>query len=483
MAREKKEKQYERKRRKYTFTLSDEAYKFLKNNVTNASRFVERLIEEAEKGIRGAYVTIAPIGVSPSRGLNTGPADYKSADEEKPQEPLIDEPAPLQEKRGTPGSPAPRVMIGRGRYRFTYAHVQEYFDVALKGKSAHHIRSAKSHLLKFLQEIELESIQKDGEAKNAKIFGISAILTYPALLQYNKYANTLKSGTPVNNVRAFLKYFSNRDADEILKGYAESLTYVSPKEKSLFAKEGGKAAITFEDVESDIALYYEAIKSPDKQIATKKALYRNIVSLLFGITTGYRVEEISRITTTMINTGITNGYFEMPAKLTKTKANRVCPIHPAIIPFLELLKKVSPDNPFNSEKFRKFRPTVGAQISFNQTRNFAVKYWRNYGLDEKLRAAIMGHDEGVVAKAIAQDERMAVSEIYGKYTPDEIAKAYHQTVGENFNPIPAGLDLPTLESILTAPPKYGNRSKQNKEYYPKQKAKRQAAAKQKQQKK
>ncbi len=63
MARQKKEKQYERKRRKYTFTLSDQAHEFLKNNVTNASRFVERLIEEAEKGIRGAYVTVSPIGV------------------------------------------------------------------------------------------------------------------------------------------------------------------------------------------------------------------------------------------------------------------------------------------------------------------------------------------------------------------------------------------------------------------------------------
>ena len=74
-----KEKKYERKRRRLNITVSDQAYSFLKKQVTNASRFIDRLLEEAEKGIGGAYITIAPIGVSPSRGLNTGPADYKSA--------------------------------------------------------------------------------------------------------------------------------------------------------------------------------------------------------------------------------------------------------------------------------------------------------------------------------------------------------------------------------------------------------------------
>lgn len=79
MGRKAKEKQYERKRRKCTFTLSDQAREFLKKNVTNASRFIERLLEDAEKGIKGAYVTVSPIGESRWGGSNPRPADYESA--------------------------------------------------------------------------------------------------------------------------------------------------------------------------------------------------------------------------------------------------------------------------------------------------------------------------------------------------------------------------------------------------------------------
>jgi len=52
---------YERKRKKCTFTLSDQAREFLKNRVTNASRFVDRLILAAENGIQESIVTVSPI--------------------------------------------------------------------------------------------------------------------------------------------------------------------------------------------------------------------------------------------------------------------------------------------------------------------------------------------------------------------------------------------------------------------------------------
>ena len=80
MVRKAKEKQYQRKRRKCTFTLSDQAREFLKKNVTNASRFIERLLEDAEKGIKGAYVTVSPIGGQiewARRGLNPRPPGYE----------------------------------------------------------------------------------------------------------------------------------------------------------------------------------------------------------------------------------------------------------------------------------------------------------------------------------------------------------------------------------------------------------------------
>ena len=61
MARKKKKPQYERKRRRLNITLSDHAHDFLKNRVTNASRFIEHLIEDAEMGIAGAFATVSAI--------------------------------------------------------------------------------------------------------------------------------------------------------------------------------------------------------------------------------------------------------------------------------------------------------------------------------------------------------------------------------------------------------------------------------------
>lgn len=65
MSRPSKEKKYERKRRKSTFTLSDQSRNFLTNNVTNASRFGDELIKGAEKGIQSAIVAVSAIGSGP----------------------------------------------------------------------------------------------------------------------------------------------------------------------------------------------------------------------------------------------------------------------------------------------------------------------------------------------------------------------------------------------------------------------------------
>ena len=65
-----KEPEYERKRRRLNITISDQAHDFLKNQVTNASRFIERLIEEAENGIQATIVTISPIKGGPG-GIRT----------------------------------------------------------------------------------------------------------------------------------------------------------------------------------------------------------------------------------------------------------------------------------------------------------------------------------------------------------------------------------------------------------------------------
>ncbi|HQD25832.1 MAG TPA: hypothetical protein PKV78_04735, partial [Methanoculleus thermophilus] len=74
-----KEEKSEQNRVTRHITLSREADEFLRNRVTCASRFIERLLEDAEKGIQGAYVTVSPIEESRWRDLNPRPADYESA--------------------------------------------------------------------------------------------------------------------------------------------------------------------------------------------------------------------------------------------------------------------------------------------------------------------------------------------------------------------------------------------------------------------
>jgi hypothetical protein len=64
------EKKYERKRRRLNITLSDRAHKFLKNRVTNASKFIEQLIISAEQGIQATIVTLSPIKGGPG-GIRT----------------------------------------------------------------------------------------------------------------------------------------------------------------------------------------------------------------------------------------------------------------------------------------------------------------------------------------------------------------------------------------------------------------------------
>ncbi|GEM_PF-1605879 len=48
-------------------TISDQAYVFLKNQVPNASRFIDRLIKDVEKGVTSIYIAVSPIGDAANR--------------------------------------------------------------------------------------------------------------------------------------------------------------------------------------------------------------------------------------------------------------------------------------------------------------------------------------------------------------------------------------------------------------------------------
>ncbi len=68
-----KEPKSEQNRVTRHITLSQKANDFLKNNVTNASRFIDELIKGAEKGIQSAIVTISPISEWARRDSNSRP--------------------------------------------------------------------------------------------------------------------------------------------------------------------------------------------------------------------------------------------------------------------------------------------------------------------------------------------------------------------------------------------------------------------------
>jgi hypothetical protein len=67
-----KEDSYGRKRKRCTFTLSEEAIDFLHESVTNASRFIDRLVLSAQSKIEPVLITISQ--------KEDGPAEIRTQD-------------------------------------------------------------------------------------------------------------------------------------------------------------------------------------------------------------------------------------------------------------------------------------------------------------------------------------------------------------------------------------------------------------------
>jgi hypothetical protein len=117
-----------------------------------------------------------------------------------------------------------------------------------------------------------------------------------------------------------------------------------------------------------------------------------------------------------------------------------------------LLEEVTPNKPFDTPNYLLKRKAVGAKLQVRQFRNFASKYFSDYGFDEFRRIAIMGHDEGKLseeAKRIAASE--GVSKLYRVYGPPDIVKHYMKTVGEKFSPVPDFVDFTKIRYRLTTP--------------------------------
>ncbi|WP_342772088.1 hypothetical protein [Methanoculleus sp. UBA374] len=306
-----------------------------------------------------------------------------------------------------------------------------------------------------------EAIKKKVGARN-KLEALEARVTFSTIRAYNNHFNALKNDTAFDYTRAFLLYYAKKWGDPVLQAWGESLVHTYQERKSLFAKPGEKASIEWGDVEKDLKTYYSVVTSPATRTKEQRTTaFRCIATLLFGVTTGMRPAEMERIDWEEIKHGIEKGYFILTAEKAKTRADRVTPIHPAIAPYLQVLSHLYKNKPFDTHNYRKYRARDGATLNIGQTRNFAAKYWPDkYRIKEKIRIAIMGHDEGQIMREITAEERedSVKTEVtdthYRKYGIEEITAHYMETVGKNFRPIPKGIDLKVIEKSLEGDMKY-----------------------------
>ncbi len=436
-------------RKKLQVTLDPEVYDQIKNSGVNASRLIDRAVTALFSRIDPVYILVSSKegqeSVGPMRFERTTSRLSAGFSETEAGE-AGDE---------TRGEKRAESVSGNTRV-FDLKDLDEYLKNAIPHARPKTIEGVSSAWKQFLGFGEVLS-RKIGSRR--KIEEITSRITYDTITAYNRDQNTKKSGTALGYVRTMLDYFAKKRNDPLLSAWSKSLKYTSPGTKRLFAVPGEKAAIVQDEVKADILTYYRHIIRDDIQdtLASKKPAFRNLVNLLFGITTGARVEEMSRLTWEEIDQGLAAGWFVIPAPSTKTNTERTIPIHPAIKPYLELLKLIYPDKPFHSAMYRKTRKDRNAILHLNQARNYAVKYWREYGIDEKIRIAIMGHDEGVIKKEIKKEEeemkemeeiKTAMGKVYGKYTPHEIANHYHSTVGKGFKPIPKEVSIKKIRENL-----------------------------------
>ena len=341
----------------------------------------------------------------------------------------------------------PQISLS-GKYIITEKEIKEYLETAMAGNRVKTVRDARSSIYKFLTFGNVKHIKRDPKTK--QYLEIESEIDYNTIIKYKQYANSLKSKTPLTYVKYFLDYLAKKYGDPTLREWKESLKWEKKKERKLYAEEGEKADIEPEDIINDLKIYYNTIFK-EGNIQRAKPYLRNLVMVLFAETTGIRPYELDRITSELLKEGLEKGYFELPAKLTKTKANRVIPIHPAIREWLILLLKLYPNNPFSIEKFKIYRARADAKVRLNQIRNFSAKYFTaEYGLPESYRIAIMGHDIGAFEKRLNEVEDISaeekkVSKIYQKYSKEEIVEKYLSTVGRRFNPVPSWLKIQKIK--------------------------------------
>jgi hypothetical protein len=359
--------------------------------------------------------------------------------------------------------------LADGRYYFDLESILYYAEVVKKDLRPHTRNGTRTALYQLLYNGE-NVVKVGGRFDGDPVTKLSAEIDYNAALRFNDYANTVGANTTLTYGKAFLKHFGTMWNDSTLKSWSESLSYRAKKKKRAFATIGSKAAIEEKDILDDLRKYYDAIIAPPKTVQEhqgKAGIFRNMVTLLFGITTGIRSEEQHRVEWKDIHDSekeyeITfedgekakkpKHAFILTADKTKTHIDRIIPIHPDIRPYLMLLEKAYPKKPFDTSNYLNKRKEINASLQVRQFRNFASKYFNDYGFDEYRRIAIMGHDEGKLseeAKRIANTK--GVSALYRVYGPPDIVTHYMKTVGKQFAPIPSFVDFEKIQYQLSTP--------------------------------
>lgn len=472
-------------RRKLQVTLDPEVYDQIKNSGVNASRLIDRAVTALFSRIDPVYILVSSKEgqgtVGPMRFERTTSrlsAGISESDDEKSRDETRGD-KHADELSGTGAPDAGKTETGEQYFILSLDDAIDYVKHGLKRIKPVEPLSADDRTGKgtlsavklFLSYGDIISEKRAGKHDKSEILERTARITYKSIRAYNEAQNAKKGGkTDLGYVKRFLEYVSRSKGIPLLKEWANTLEYrySGTEERALYAQPGEKGYVTLDDAIEDMKKYYKGILSEDTQ-PKRLAMYRQLVTAMWALSTGMRPIETSKVTWSHLKTAVKQGYFEAPAMMTKTGEARVIPLHPQVKPYIELLIKMGEKfpaplpTPFNNKKFANKSGEMGANLVLAQYRNLAVQEWRNHGIDPTIRIAIMGHDQQIIKQALQrsnlskkeEEEALAreqeaageMTQTYGKLQPPAIAAQYHNTVGK-WKFIPREIDIKKIRPLI-----------------------------------
>ena len=489
-------------RRRLQVTLDPDIYNRIKESGVNASRLIDKAVSALFSHVDPVYLLVSSKEAQKQwarRELNPRPPGYEpgalTGGIDKRGD--IYEDLETGESFGDAADSSGKTEAGDKFYVINLDDAIDYITHGIKRQKPVKPLSTNDKTGKgaftaikyFLSFGDIISQTIEGQGKNAEITERTARITYKTVRAYNVAQNAKSGGeTDTGYVKRFLQYLGRSKGDSTLQEWGNTLEYEYSgiEDKTLYAKPGEKGYVTLSDAIEDMKKYYQELLTA-KQQPGRVGAFRQLVTAMWGLSTGMRPIETTKVEWDHLKTAVEQGYFEAPPLLTKTGEGRVIPLHPQIKPFIELLIEAGEQNPrllpqpFNTDKFRTHRPKSGAKLVLAQYRNLPVVEWRNHGIDPIVRLAIMGHDQQLVmdalrtsgistddqARILAQEQEAAgkMTQTYGRLQPAGIAAEYHRTVGK-WKFIPREIDIkqiaPLLEPKVRRPAKKKGKKKTKK---------------------